>query len=193
MARFSALLDACVLVPIALADTLLRLAEADLYRPLWSERILDEMVSAVEEIHPGLADGPARRRAETMNHAFDDACVRGWEPLAKAIVLPDEDDRHVVAAALRGHADLIVTANVRDFPTSSLEPLGLETQSPDEFLLNQLDLDPDVVIGVLHAQADATQRPEITFNALVDHLARCGVPRFAQAAGQQKWRGPGPL
>jgi hypothetical protein len=108
----------------------------------------------------------------------------------KGIVLPDEDDRHVVAAALRGRADLIVTANLSDFPASSLAPLGLETQGLDDFLLNQLDLDPDVVIRVLHAQAAATQRPAITFDALVDHLARCGVPQFAQAAARQKWRGP---
>jgi hypothetical protein len=125
-----------------------------------------------------------------MDRAFDDACVRGWEPLVQGIALPDEDDRHVVAAALRGQADLIVTANLSDFPASSLEPLGLEAQGPDDFLLNQLDLDPDVVIRVLHAQAAATQRPAITFDALVDQLIRCGVPRFAHAAAQQKWRGP---
>lgn len=189
MARFSALLDACVLFPIALADTLLRLAESDLYRPLWSKRILDEMVSAIEEIHPGLADGPAHGRADTMDRAFDDACVAGWEPLVQGIPLPDEDDRHVVAAALRGQADIIVTANLSDFPANLLEPLGLEAQGPDEFLLNQLDLDPDVVIRVLHAQAAATHRPAITFDALVEHLSRCGVPRFAAAAAQQKWRG----
>ncbi len=183
------MLDACVLVPVALADTLLRLAEADLYRPLWSERILDEMVAAIEGIHPELADGPALRRAATMDHAFGDASVRGWEPLVQGIALPDEDDRHVVAAAVRGQADLIVTADLDDFPTSSLEPLGLEAQSPDDFLLNQLDLDPDVVIRTLHEQAEATRRPAITFDALVDHLARCGVPQFAEAATHQKWRG----
>lgn len=179
-----------MLAPVALADTLLRLAEADLYRPLWSKLILDEMVSAIEEIHPGLARGSARRRAETMDRAFDDACVRGWEPLIGGIALPDEDDRHVVAAAVRGQADLIVTANLSDFPAASLEPLGLEAQSPNDFLLNQLDLDPDIVIRVLHAQSAATQRPAITFDALVDQLIRCGVPRFAHAAAQQKWRGP---
>jgi predicted nucleic acid-binding protein len=192
LARFSALLDACVLVPVALADTLLRLAEADLYRPLWSDSILDEMVSAIEELHPELADGPARRRSAAMNRAFDDACVRGWEPLVRGIALPDEDDRHVVAAAIRGQADLIVTANLSDFPAAALEPLGLEAQSPDDFLLNQLDLDPDIVIRVLHAQATATQRPAITFDALLAHLTRCGVPRFAHAAAQQKWRSPDP-
>ncbi|HEY5474093.1 MAG TPA: hypothetical protein VIK32_13010 [Candidatus Limnocylindrales bacterium] len=66
MAGYSAFLDACVLVPIALADTLLRLAEADLYRPLWSERVLDEMIEAIEIVHPGLAAGAARARADAM-------------------------------------------------------------------------------------------------------------------------------
>lgn len=159
MGRFSALLDACVLVPVALADTLLRLAEADLYRPLWSQLILDEMVTTIEDIHPALSGGPARRRAQTMDRAFDDARVRGWEPLVEGIALPDQGDRHVVAAAVRGQADLIVTANLSDFPATCLEPLGLEAQSPDDFLLNQLDLDPDVVIATLHAQAAAARRP----------------------------------
>lgn len=129
-------------------------------------------------------------RAATMDGAFDDACVCGWEPLVQGIALPDEDDRHVVTAALRAQADLIVTANLSDVTASSLAPSGLEAQGPDDFLLNQLDLDPDVVIRVLHARATATQRPASTFDTLVGHLARCGVPQFAQAAAQQKWRGP---
>ena len=189
MARFSVLLDACVLVPIALADTLLRLAEADLYRPLWSRRILDEMVWAVEEIHPDLAGGPAGKRAHVMDAAFDDACVTGWEPLVAGITLPDPDDRHVVAAAQRGRADLIVTANLRDFPPEVMEHLGIEVQSPDEFLMNQLDLDPGRVIATLHEQAAAANNPAITFEELLAILGRCGVPNFAGLAAQQRWRG----
>jgi len=76
VARFSAVLDACVLVPIAQADTLLYMAEAGLYRPLWSERILEETIRALETIHPDMREtGAARRRAAVMNQAFDDACV----------------------------------------------------------------------------------------------------------------------
>lgn len=74
MARFSVLLEACVLVPIALTDTLLRTAEAGLYRPMWSSTILDEMVAAIEKVHPELADGPARARAAAMNGAFEGSC-----------------------------------------------------------------------------------------------------------------------
>lgn len=189
MARFSAFLDACVLVPIALADTLLRLAEADLYRPLWSERVLDEMVEAIDAVHPNLAVGAARARAAVMQRSFDDACVVGWERLERGLALPGPDDRHVLAAALCGRADLIVTANVRDFPAEVVGSLGVEVQHPDEFLLNQLDLEPDLTIGTLHRQAAATKRPAITTKALLAHLARCGVPEFAGAATHQLWRG----
>lgn len=189
MARFSVLLDACVLVPVALADTLLRLAEADLYRPLWSQRILDEIISAIEEIHPDLAaDGRARRRVEAMDAAFEDASVTGWENLAEGIDLPDRDDRHVVAAAQRGRADLIVTANLDDFPPERLGVFAIEVQHPDEFLLNLLDLDPDRTVRVLFEQARATKNPAITVPALLAQLVRCGVPQFAENAARQLWR-----
>lgn len=189
MARYSVFLDACVLVPIALADTLLRLAEAGLYRPLWSDRVLDEMVDAIGMIHPELASGLARSRADAMQASFEDACVTDWEELVAGISLPDPDDRHVVAAALQGRADMVVTANVRDFPSEVPEPMGLEVQHPDEFLLNQFDLEPDLTVATLHRQAAATRRPVRTPKALLDHLARCGVPRFAELAGHQLWRG----
>ncbi len=189
MSRFSTFLDACVLVPIALADTLLRLAEAGLYRPLWSVRVLDEMVDAIETVHPNLTDGAAKTRCDAMQAAFDDACVTGWESLESGITLPDPDDRHVVAAALRGRADVIVTANLRDFPSDLLGSIGLEVQHPDDFLLNQLDLQPDLTMATLHRQAAATKRPAITTPVLLGHLAKCGVPSFASEAAHQLWRG----
>ncbi|MCG7427443.1 PIN domain-containing protein [Helcobacillus sp. ACRRO] len=121
MARFSALLDACALVPITQADLLLRLAEAGLYRPLWNHRILEETVAAIEAVHPQTkASGSARRRVNTMNKVFLDACVDHWEPFVESVDLPDPDDRHVVAAAVRGRADLLVTANLKDFPVEQL-------------------------------------------------------------------------
>ena len=176
MPRYGAVLDACVLVPIALADTLLRVAEKGLYRPLWSDRILAEAQQAIEEIHPGI---DVQKRFTDMREAFDDALVSGWEELETVITLPDDDDRHVVAAAIRAGAQAIVTANVDDFPAATLGPLGLEAVHPDTFLLDQLDLSPPTVLQVIREQAAHTIRPRFTPQELVGLLARAGVPGFA--------------
>jgi predicted nucleic acid-binding protein len=130
VARYAVVLDACVLVPIALADTLLRLAERDLYRPLWSTRIVAEAIDAIVEIHPQIPPERVRTRFAAMGDAFEDACTEGWETLEHTVTLPDADDRHVVAAALRGRADAIVTANLGDYPTGLLAPLGMRSSTP---------------------------------------------------------------
>lgn len=188
MARFSAFLDACVLVPVVQADTLLRLAEAGIYRPLWSSDVLAEMVRAIETIHPMLPAGRARRRASLMDDAFEDASVQGWEALVAGIELPDPNDRHVLAAAQRGRADLIVTNNTKDFPPATLASFDIEVQTPDEFLLNQLDLDPQRTMNVLQEQARATRNPAMDVATLLERLGRCGAVDFASEAGRQLWR-----
>jgi len=176
MPRYTAVLDACVLVPIVLADTLLRVAEKGLYRPLWTERILVEAQDAVEEIHP---DIDVSKRFASMREAFDDALVTGWHELDPGVQLPDKDDRHVVAAAFRGGAQGIITANLKDFPAAALEPLGLEALHPDDFLVDQLDLSPPTILQVVREQAAHTRRPPLTPRDLANLLGRAGVPGFA--------------
>lgn len=184
MARYTVVLDACVLVPIALADTLLRIAEHGLYRPLWSERILDETADAIREVHPDLPAGSVEGRIRAMTDSFPDATVTDWEAHEAAVTLPDSDDRHVVAVAIRGRADAIVTANLADFPAELLDPLGIGVVGPDEFLLDQLDLAPRVVIEAIREQAEHTRRPPLTPTDLIARLARCGVPSFADDIGR---------
>lgn len=138
MASYAALLDACVLVPVALADTLLRLAEAHLYRPVWSQRILAEALEAIVEIHPEIPSERLQHRFAAMDQAFEGACAEGWELIEKALKLPDPNDRHVVTAAIVGGADAIVTANVADYPSNVVGDFGLEVIHPDDFLLDQL-------------------------------------------------------
>ena len=99
MARYTAFLDACELVPTALADSLLRLADRELYRPIWSGRVLEEVVWAVCALHPGLPEQQIRRRVADTDFAFPDASVNGWELLVDSVDLPDPGDRHVLAAA----------------------------------------------------------------------------------------------
>ncbi|QAY68647.1 PIN domain-containing protein [Xylanimonas protaetiae] len=181
MAHFAAVLDANVLVPVALADTLLRLAERELFRPVWSERILDEVRRAMRAVRPDLGPSRIESRLRAMNEVFDDACVRGWEPLVPGLELPDPDDRHVVAAAIRSHAELVVTRNLDDFPDTALAPLGIHALSPDEFLLDQLDLDPNSTLAVIAEQASAMRRPPASVGDVLAALDLAGAPDFASA------------
>lgn len=181
MTRFTAFLDACVLVPIAPCDTLLRMADCGAFRPVWSERVEEEALRALCEIHPHIDPSRFHSRFRSMNEAFEDARVAGWEPLVDGLELPDPDDRHVLAAALRGRADVLVTENVRDFPATVLSPLGLEAVRLDEFLLTQLDLNVPATVQIVSDQALAMGRPPVTEEQLLRRLARSGAPRFAKA------------
>jgi predicted nucleic acid-binding protein len=179
---FAALLDACVLVPNALCDTLLRLAESGFYRPLWSARILEETSTAIRRVHPELDEARVERRLAAMSAIFEDALVNGWEQVCAGLDLPDPDDRHVLGAAIAGAAQSIVTFNVKDFPEASLAGTEVEVVHPDEFLLDQLDLFPGLAMQVLTEQAEALSNPPSDVAGVLNRLERCGAPRFADAA-----------
>ena len=151
-ADFLVVLDACVLVPAFLRDTLLRLAEEPrLYIPRWSEEIIAEMVRTLEcEI--GLAPDKTAHLVSELKKHFGDAWVTAYEPLLSQLT-NDPKDRHVLAAAVRCSAQFIVTYNRRHFPQAAVEPWGIEVQGPSTFLKHQYDLDPAIVIDKLQAQA----------------------------------------
>ena len=112
---FTALLDANVLVPMALTDTLLRSAEKRLFAPLWSVAILSEVRATLIRVRPDIPAPRIDMRLLAMNDRFPDAAVHGYESLIDGICLPDKNDRHVVAAASLGRANVIVTANLKVF------------------------------------------------------------------------------
>jgi predicted nucleic acid-binding protein len=156
---FAGLLDACVLVPSLLRDLLLQVAAQGVYRPLWSQEILNEMTDAVVEIKAKREpDQASHVRAamssvcDELNLAFPDAMVGGWYSLTPGLMLPDPDDRHVVAAAVAGRADVIITENVGDFPRWAM-PARVKAQPPDEFFLFALDLYPRSFVSALRAVA----------------------------------------
>ena len=123
---FAALLDTSVLWPSLQRDFVLSLGIERLYRPLWSTAIFDELefhetqklVGRGEHADPAAVR--ARRLVEQMSSAFDDALVENWEPLEGAFGLPDPDDEHVVAAAMVGGAEVIVTSNLKGFPADTV-------------------------------------------------------------------------
>lgn len=151
---FASVLDANILAPMPVADTLLRLAEADppFYRPLWSPDILRELRSTLLKF--GYGESQAQRRTEKMREMFPEAEITGYEGLISSIDNQvDKKDRHIVAAAIRGSADCIVSDNRKHFPASALEPYGLECLSAEDFLVHQYHLNPEAFIVVIEEQA----------------------------------------
>lgn len=173
---FSVVLDTCALYPAHLRDTLLRLAERDLYRALWSDDIVEELRRNL--IEDGFNADSIGRLSLEMATAFPDASVTGYRSLIDDLTC-DPKDRHVLAAAVRGEAAAIVTFNIRDFPAASVEAHEVEVIHPDAFLLDQLDLAPVAVIDELSRQAAANRRQPKTLPTLLDALAKAGVPSFA--------------
>lgn len=176
---FRVLFDACVLLPYQLCDLLLRLGETDIYQPLWSDEILEE-VSRNLVISLGRTEQQATRRVGQMQKAFPHATVEGYEALVP-VMTNDPKDRHVLAAAIHGQAALIVTANLKDFPAEALAPYGIEAVHPDECLLDQLDLYPQQTTKCLQEQRAAYRSPSFSRSEFYGSL-RLTVPQFADAA-----------
>jgi len=175
-ADFPVVLDACVLVPASLRDTLLRLAEHPrLYLPRWSDEIIAETVRNLQG-QIGLPPGKTAYLVDQMRKHFGDAWVTGYEPLIEQM-RNHPKDRHVLAAAVKCGASVIVTYNKRDFPVAATEPWGVEIQGPSTFLRHQYDLNPSVVVDKLHAQARNLGR------TLPEQLAvlRVAAPSFVEA------------
>jgi predicted nucleic acid-binding protein len=177
---FAVLLDTCTLHKPYLRDALLRLAEAGTYRPLWSHDILAELRKSL--LARGFTEDKIDYLISEMRRAFEDAEVTGYEALIPAMNTPDPDDRHVLAAAVRSEAAAIVTDNVTDFPEESVGPYDIETLTPDDFLLNQLDLHETATLTVLEEQVADYQRPPTDVSALLDRLAAEGLAGFPDAA-----------
>lgn len=182
---FSAVLDANVLYPASLRDTLLRFASRDFFVPVCSDRILDEVERNV------IADGRvtranAARLRSAMATVFADAwidndAIRGLEPA----MTNDPKDRHVLAAAVASEAQTIVTQDLPGFSADSVAPYGIQVQHPDEFLLGLAALHPSLAVEVLRAQAAALHRPPLTVHEVLDALAVAGVPEFAATIRSQ--------
>src|SRR5580693_1823723 len=174
---YSAVLDACVLVPMALCDLLLRLAEEPaMYRPLWSEQILTEMARALKTKLHRSSEAAAWRRQQ-MKEAFPEAMVTFPSALLKAVeCIPDKDDRHVLAAAIIAQANAIVTQNTRHFPKDCCQKCGVLCQTPEDFLIDQYRLHPQLVLDKLDDQAAGTgQKREFVVGSLT-----ASVPKFCE-------------
>jgi predicted nucleic acid-binding protein len=183
-----AVLDACVLVPIRLATTLLWLAEADLFQPLWSEPILDEVRRNLPKV--GVTPEQASRRVGMMREAFGaEALVDGFEDLIDEMTC-DPKDRHVLAAAVVAGADTVVTFNLKDFPDEVAARHGIQILHPDSFLLQLLGEHADTVVAALKRETAAFRNPPETVTRFLATLTAT-VPMFANLAADAFSHPPG--
>ncbi|MGL4322305.1 MAG: RSP_2648 family PIN domain-containing protein [Paracoccaceae bacterium] len=168
-------LDTCVIYPDALRDILLGAAARGAFEPLWSARVLEEWARAARKKG---AEDEARLIAQAMLVQFPRALVAGWEAAATLLILPDPDDVHVLAAAITGHADAIVTFNAADFPRHVLAAEGLQRRDPDGLLWELWSHDPGPVAeAVSQAMARAPGEPQ----SMRAFLKRAGLPRLGKA------------
>ena len=179
-ARFTGVFDACVLHPIVMADALMSLTVTGLFAAKWTRKIEGEWIASIETRRPdlrGLLD--VRRdqmRAAAVDWEIEEAA---WTPLVSGLDLPDPEDAHVLAAAISGHADCIVTANLRDFPDATVSPFGLEVLHPDPFILAQWDLSHVTVLSAFKRMRARWKRPEASPLSFAEAFEREGIPMTA--------------
>lgn len=178
--RFTVLLDANVLAPLLTRDMLLSLAGADFFRPRWTERIMGETERAIIKMcrDYGKADpeNAARQACGSMNDAFEDAIVTGYEAIESGLTdLPDPGDMHVIAAAIETGASIIVTDNLKDFPATVLGSHGIEAKSANAFLADAIDLKPEKAAKALALMRARFNNPAITAEDLLLKMEARGL------------------
>jgi hypothetical protein len=175
ISRYGAILDACVLYPAQLRDLLLSMATTDLFRVRWTERIHDEWIRNV--VTNGGSPEKLARTRRIMNEAVPDCLVSGYEHLIDGLELPDPNDRHVLAAAIVGGVDAIVTTNLKHFPTDALAPYSLEALHPDDFVMYQFDLNPPRYCQAIKAQRARLRKPPLTVDQFLESLEKLQMPQ----------------
>ncbi len=171
------LFDACVLYPAPLRDFLMHVALTGIIRARWTNSIHDEWTRNVLKQRPDLQPAQLQRTRELMNAAVCDCLVEGFEFLIPKLSLPDADDRHVLAAAIHGGAQAIITFNLSDFPKSALESHGIVALHPDNFLVQLFDEDEKAIVTAVSRQRASLRNPPQTIEQLLETLDAQGLQK----------------
>ncbi len=167
--------DAIVLFPAGLRDLLLRLADRYLFAPLSSADIHTDWIRNLLADRPDIDRNVLDRTRTVLGRHVPDALVIGNEALAAELDLSDADDRHVLAAAIRGQADVIVTANLRDFPASRLAPHSLAAQHPGTLVADRFEVDTEAVLAAVRSHRVALRNPPRSVSEYLSALERVGL------------------
>ena len=179
MAAFTVFYDANVLYPAEVRNFLMHLALIGVFRAKWSADVHEEWMRSLLKNRPDLTRDKLERTRQLMDKAAPDALVTGYEYLIPGLTLPDENDRHVLAAAIRSGASVIVTCNLGDFPPEALGPFDIEAQHPDEFILHLFDLAPSLVIEAAQDHRTSLKNPSKSVDEYLDSLEAQGLTQTA--------------
>ena len=180
MSGVTALYDPCVLYPAPLRDLLMHLALTDLFRAKWTDDIHEEWMRSVLTTRPDLRREQLERSRDLMNAHVRDCLVAGYEDLIDGLALPDPDDRHVLAAAIRAGVNVIVTFNLKDFPPDALGKYGIEAEHPDDFVVHLLGTDSAAVCAAVKRHRLSLKRPPKSVAAYLEALERHGLVRTVE-------------
>lgn len=178
--RYTAFIDACTLAGTLKRNLLLTLAEAEFFRVRWSVKVMDETEAAISKILKAKAINDAaergKRARQHMEAAFEDAIVVDYDVFLSACAgLPDPNDAHVVAAALKTQAATIVTENLKDFPAELLGTLNMEARSADQFIADTIALDPGRAVAAIRKMRERFKRPEKTAEVMLLEMEADGL------------------
>lgn len=171
--RFTCVLDTNVIFPIDIRDLLFWFASYDLFTPKWSKHIFDEWENVMKR--KGIPDKEIKKRLSKAQLAFPDALVYNYEPLVNSLELPDEKDRHVLAAAIKTNANIIVTNNMKDFPKEYLASFGLIAKTADDFLTDTIDLNTDLALEAFRALVLNRTNPNLDEFEMLDRFRKNGL------------------
>ncbi len=175
--RFSCVLDTNVIYPIDIRDLLFWFASYDLFTPKWSKHIFNEWEDVMQR--KGVANEEIKKRVAKAQRAFPDAHVDNYEPLIHSLELPDENDRHVLAAAIKAEANIIITNNITDFPKDYLARFGLTAKTADDFITDTIDLNNDLALEAFRALVLNRTNPNLDEFEILDRLRNNGLKESA--------------
>ena len=177
--RFTAVLDTNVLYPIIIRDILFWFAHYELYTPAWSKHIFDEWASVIKRRNNNLSEQEIFTRLHKANKAFPNAMVNNYESLIEGLKMRDPKDRHVLAAAIKINANVIVTQNLKDFSKDFLQKFSIEAKSPDDFICDIIDLDHRTSTQAFIEMVLNKRNPDLNEYQVLDSMRKVGLKQSA--------------
>lgn len=175
--KFTCVLDTNIIFPIEIRDLLFWFAFYELFTPKWSQHIFDEWEDVMQR--KGVTETEIKKRTHKANLAFPDALVKNYDGLIKSLTLPDPKDCHVLAAAIKTNANLIVTNNIKDFPKDYLATFGLAAKTADDFLTDIIDLNPNDAVLAFRELVMNRRNPDLDEFQVLAALKRNGLKQTA--------------